>query len=572
MEGFKIPSDVPQDLQLIQDIIGDLPVSPVHKTPSPQPPPASHHEDIDSSDDDADSEKEVEADILSGIPEDEDENGSVPEQSESTNTDSDSSDSESESEANILSLSANVKSEMLDFDEDEDTGAAITSDNPLRTKNEVPEADIVIPEIDEVDADEVLEKVGEVMSIVGQVAIVMGLPSHIASRANERALDSDTLLVFDDRKVFGYVYETFGPTSQPMYQVKFNQKYPLDPDKVRVGRGVFHVPSRSRFIFVNQIKRFKGSDASNAYDEEPADDEVEFSDDEQEQAHKRALTQNRRAGGKSAASSRQATPTPAQMRDQDMAEDLYSANPYDQSYNDMDFGAGPSRPAPMPYDDPYSDSYGVPQEGSSVPRGQTSSAPDVQVGDNVRQLQRSRSQTMSTGPSRFNDRGRGRGRGGQRERGGRGRGRGRGRDTNSGGVQRHGSWSEDRGSEIPRPLSPASSAIARVTGQYGDGSMLAAPQQVMQTAQSGWDYNQYQQPNFNFNFGEYQQPYGVQPHINPRFASAFAYNFGMYPQQDQGMGGDAYGYGGYGQGSDYSAPNQSGTWPPQTDNSGHPQN
>ena len=87
------------------------------------------------------------------------------------------------------------------------------------------------------------------------------------------------------------VYETFGPTTQPMYQIKFNQKYPLDAEKVRVGREVFHVPTRSNFVFVNQIKAYKGSDASNAYDEEPADDELEFSDDEQEQAHKRALAQ-----------------------------------------------------------------------------------------------------------------------------------------------------------------------------------------------------------------------------------------------------------------------------------------
>lgn len=128
-----------------------------------------------------------------------------PAPSESTDTNSDSSDSDSDSEDNIPSSNINVQPQVLDFDEDEESGPAVTSDNPLRTKNEVIEADITIPEIEEVDQTEVLEKVGEVMSIVGQVAIVVGSPSHIASRANERTLDSDTLLVFDDRKVFGYV-------------------------------------------------------------------------------------------------------------------------------------------------------------------------------------------------------------------------------------------------------------------------------------------------------------------------------------------------------------------------------
>jgi len=151
--------------------------------------------------------------------------------------------------------------------------------------------------------DEVLEEVGEVLSIIGNIAIVKGLPSKFADRGSERALDSETLLVFEDRKVLGYVrfspwfcpsclctisqiYETFGRTSEPLYQIRFNQQYPLDPEKVQVGRKVFHVPRRSRFIFVHQLKLLKGSDASNVHDEEPGEDEIEFSDDEAEAMHR----------------------------------------------------------------------------------------------------------------------------------------------------------------------------------------------------------------------------------------------------------------------------------------------
>lgn len=46
---------------------------------------------------------------------------------------------------------------------------------------------------------------------------------------------------------------------------------------------------RSNFVFVSQLKALKGSDASNAHDEEPAEDEVEFSDDEAEREHKRNI-------------------------------------------------------------------------------------------------------------------------------------------------------------------------------------------------------------------------------------------------------------------------------------------
>lgn len=87
------------------------------------------------------------------------------------------------------------------------------------------------------------------------------------------------------------IYETFGPTQMPLYQVKFGTAFPLNPEHVRVSREVFHVPSRSKFIFVNAIKHLRGSDASNAHDEEPGADELEFSDDEQERAHKRAMDQ-----------------------------------------------------------------------------------------------------------------------------------------------------------------------------------------------------------------------------------------------------------------------------------------
>ena len=83
------------------------------------------------------------------------------------------------------------------------------------------------------------------------------------------------------------MWETFGPTSQPFYRVQFNDAYPLDPEKVRVSREVFHVPARSHFVFLSQLKLLKGSDASNAHDEEPGEDELEFSDDEAERAHKR---------------------------------------------------------------------------------------------------------------------------------------------------------------------------------------------------------------------------------------------------------------------------------------------
>jgi H/ACA ribonucleoprotein complex non-core subunit NAF1 len=196
-----------------------------------------------------------------------------------------------------------------DADDDyDDAQAANPAGVYLRTKNELQEVDFPVPDTQKVGPTEILEKVGVVLSIVDNAVIVKGNAADNAGKASERALDSETLLVFENRDVLGYVsnhhsplnnlvvncvqvYETFGPTSQPLYQVKFDERFPLDQEKVRVAREVFHVPQRSNFVFLSQIKHFKGSDASNVNDEEPAEDEIEFSDDEQEAAFKSSRKQ-----------------------------------------------------------------------------------------------------------------------------------------------------------------------------------------------------------------------------------------------------------------------------------------
>ena len=89
--------------------------------------------------------------------------------------------------------------------DDEEDGGAVVSPDQVRTKNEVAEVQIVVPEIEQVEEHEVMEKVGEVFSIVDKVVIVKGLSLEALGRSSDRALDSETLLVFEDRNVLGYV-------------------------------------------------------------------------------------------------------------------------------------------------------------------------------------------------------------------------------------------------------------------------------------------------------------------------------------------------------------------------------
>ncbi|KAJ7897194.1 Gar1/Naf1 RNA binding region-domain-containing protein, partial [Mycena olivaceomarginata] len=391
-----------------------------------------------------------------------------------------------------------------------------------QTKNEIPETDVAVPDIEEVGPDEVLERVGEVMSIIDKTVIVKGAPAELLARASDQTLDCDTLLVFEDRKVLGYIYETFGPTSQPLYQVKFSASYPLDTEKVQLSRPVFHVPQRSRFVFVSQIKRFKGSDASNMHDEEPADDELEFSDDEAEAAYKRETKRKGESRANSVVSSRASTP--ALMRDQDMA--YLERNPYDDhSPYDDNFGSGPSRPAPLSYDDPYSDEYNnvMPvdvEPPAPAPPNRSNSARNDFEGSAGRGRGRGRGRGSGF------DQGRGRGRGRERERGGRGRGnndRSSSRSWEPRSAITRGPTEQDpydphHQHHPPRSLSPTSMAIARATGQFPDGSEFAPQPSGPPTPTTPWAFDPSQQ---QFNYG---YPPFVQPHINPRFASAFGMN------------------------------------------------
>ncbi|KAI5997947.1 Gar1/Naf1 RNA binding region-domain-containing protein [Pisolithus albus] len=333
---FRQPHSIPQDLLIIQDIVATTPH--IAKTSPTTGEVSSDDDSIASTDNGIDSEVEVEADLVP-IEEDKEkqENSDLANDAVHPDSPSDSeSESSSEEDSGVEPMPRDP-TELTSHDhasdiEHEDVGT--TGDiGYVHTKNEVVDTDIVVPEVSEVSPEDSLEKVGEVMSIVGNVVIVKGLLADNPKTLSERALDAETLLVFDDRKI----YETFGPTSQPLYQIKFNQKYPVDTEKIRISREVFHVPRKSKYVFVEQLKKMRGSDASNIHDEEPAEDELEFSDDEQEAVYKQ---QRKRKRQQSVVSSRQTTPVPQQAYTDRMFDELFTrSNPYD---------------AHGPYDDDYS--------------------------------------------------------------------------------------------------------------------------------------------------------------------------------------------------------------------------
>jgi len=107
---------------------------------------------------------------------------------------------------------------------------------------------------------------------------------------------------------------------------------------------------------------------------------------------------------------------------------------------------------------------------------------------------------------------------------------------------------DPRQPELPRPLSPTSLAIARVTGDWNSAASQASsfaqnPQQFQPYGFGGYPSSSYL-PGMGVGMGMgaqmlYGQSY-VAPHINPRFANAAGFNYQLWAQQAQAQAQQMY--------------------------------
>ncbi|KAF8978959.1 hypothetical protein BGZ46_005969 [Entomortierella lignicola] len=211
------------------------------------------------------------------------------------------SDSDSEMEMPLSAMTTEQREKaLIEIDEmDEEDESA--SGKILHTANEI----VQLPEVKKPDIvlgpDTVLEPIGTVMSIVDNVVVVQA-----ASSGEVRVLDAGTvaaIMLSQDgekeaqREVLGEIFETFGPVARPLYSIRFNTAAEI-PTICTIGCKVYSVPEYSSFVLTGPLKAMKGSDASNKFDEEVHESEMEFSDDEKEVEHNRLLKQRRKMKGK----------------------------------------------------------------------------------------------------------------------------------------------------------------------------------------------------------------------------------------------------------------------------------
>ncbi|XP_071107831.1 H/ACA ribonucleoprotein complex non-core subunit NAF1-like isoform X1 [Haliotis cracherodii] len=173
-------------------------------------------------------------------------------------------------------------------EEEEKPGKKKKAFDGIRTRGELyPEE---LPPLEElkISVDETVE-----MQEIGKVSGIVGVLAIIQASKDVPALNEDTVLFNEKREAFGKIFEVFGAVASPFYSVRFNTTEDITDKNIVAGMGIYCAPKEqeyTQFVFVEQLKKIKGSDASWENNNEPPSWCMEFSDDEDE---KRVKSKNR---------------------------------------------------------------------------------------------------------------------------------------------------------------------------------------------------------------------------------------------------------------------------------------
>ncbi|XP_068617740.1 H/ACA ribonucleoprotein complex non-core subunit NAF1 [Battus philenor] len=175
-------------------------------------------------------------------------------------------------------------------------------------------------------------KIGTIISIVDRLVVVRALPET-------PAVDLDSILFLDNgARALGRVFDVFGPVTEPHYCVRFNSQDHVKERGVEPGMDVFIAPrdrNHTNYVFLSELMKGKGSDASWWCDVEPPPNQIEYSDDEEERrANKAKKEQNKQ--NKEKTDSGETSKTSGTAR----KDNRRNQRPSESSSR---FGSGPSR-------------------------------------------------------------------------------------------------------------------------------------------------------------------------------------------------------------------------------------
>jgi len=255
------PAHPVQDITLIESMLKEVPAGDKVM---------EEREDVDMKVNEEITKESVEASTSSSI-------------SDSENNEEGELGKSSEDDSDLESLTREERARILE------DGFAFTASTavPPRTQHEVmdvpcrPRTDIHVP------SDAVTRRVGRVSHVVKDTVIV------VSEMSGAYVLNLGSVLILSNRAVLGEVFDTFGPVAQPRYSVRFAKPEEITQLAIIPGIPVHCVVQQDTFIEPHTLYT-KGTDASNNFDEEVDQDELDFSNDEAEMAHKGLLKQKKK--------------------------------------------------------------------------------------------------------------------------------------------------------------------------------------------------------------------------------------------------------------------------------------
>ncbi|XP_023655139.1 uncharacterized protein naf1 [Paramormyrops kingsleyae] len=199
---------------------------------------------------------------------------------------SEDSSSDSDSDSSSTSSSSSSSLGILQQPEDDDDVGVTNGKKPLPIKTQdeiliedlptVQDMGVILPE------DTEIQPIGVISSIVEQLVIIESLK-------DTPPLNDDSVVFDEARRSVGKVFEIFGPVCRPYYLLRFNSADHISEKGLKLNDTMYFAPSLKDFtdyIFAEQLKVFKGSDASWKNDQEPPPEALDFSDDELEKLAK----------------------------------------------------------------------------------------------------------------------------------------------------------------------------------------------------------------------------------------------------------------------------------------------
>ncbi|QLQ79661.1 hypothetical protein HG537_0C03090 [Torulaspora globosa] len=229
--------------------------------------------------------KLLQDDVDIGIVETSDEEAQDKESSANSSSSDGSSDSDSDEKADSSSSAAEDEQEIDDDEEPSPEGA-------IKSKHEIDEEPIPdLPAGYEIDSNAKLSEIGVIKSAFDNNIII-----HCRESGERRVLKEGSILCLEDRTLIGTLCEVFGKLEDPFYRVTLpaSRQAKFAELKERLGQKAFVVVPEAHWVDTFELKKIKGTDASNGYDEELSEDEQEFSDDEKEALYKKLKKERRK--------------------------------------------------------------------------------------------------------------------------------------------------------------------------------------------------------------------------------------------------------------------------------------